>query len=83
MQGNMLVVLIALLFVMCPRKVLLFPVTLDYNSYIPGVKDIIVGRDDGTIEVLGFEQGLTPTVLWKTNINESIQACEKYYVLFN
>ena len=40
---------------------------------ILGVKDIVVGRDDGTIEVLVFDHGPVLKVMWKTNINESIQ----------
>eukprot|EP01062_Namystynia_karyoxenos_P068211 TRINITY_DN6256_c0_g1_i1.p1 TRINITY_DN6256_c0_g1~~TRINITY_DN6256_c0_g1_i1.p1 ORF type:complete len:783 (+),score=313.24 TRINITY_DN6256_c0_g1_i1:113-2350(+) len=42
-----------------------------------GVQDIIVGRDDGAVEVFGFEAGQAePQLLWKATVNETVQAID-------
>ena len=43
-----------------------------YDLTADGVPDIIVGRDNGTIEVYGFELGAEPTLMLRKSVGESV-----------
>ncbi|XP_076069179.1 BBSome complex member BBS7-like isoform X2 [Oratosquilla oratoria] len=49
-----------------------------YDMTGDGVRDLIVGRDDGTVEVLSYDDGdeSEPTLRFSTNCNESITSVQ-------
>ena len=49
-----------------------------------GVPEVLLGRDDGTFEIFGFEPGMNgapPTTRFQTTVNESVQAVDSGNVL--
>jgi Bardet-Biedl syndrome 7 protein len=42
-----------------------------------GVKDVVIGRDDGTVNIYGFENGLdAPSLIFNGSVGESIQGLQ-------
>ena len=45
-----------------------------------GSTDILVGRDDGSVEVYGMDTEQQPTLLWSINVNESVSSIQGGFI---
>ena len=45
-----------------------------------GSSDILVGRDDGSVELYGMDTEQQPTLLWSINVSESVSSIQGGFI---